>query len=225
VVGAAIGAALGGLWWSSSKVWPAGVAAALVVVGDLALTGMLHLDGLVDAADGLLPPLSRERRLMVMREPGVGAFGVATGASALLLRWAALAALRPSVVLLGGVWALSRTAMAIVLGTVPYARQGTGLASGFLEPGHAMALGRADRVPAVTPSWWRVGAVGIAIGLAGVMAWRTPQGLAVVAAEVVGACAVVGLGIRRIGGFTGDVLGAAGVVAETSALLVAAVRW
>ena len=50
-------------------------------------------------------------------------------------------------------------------------------------------------------------------------------GFAATVALVLGAAAVVALAQRRIGGFTGDVLGAAGLVGETVALVVAAAKW
>jgi cobalamin 5'-phosphate synthase/cobalamin synthase len=212
VVGAALGLALGGLWWGAHRIWPPAVAAALVVAADLALTGLLHLDGLVDSADGLLPHLPPERRLEVMAEPTVGAFGVAVAAVTLLLRWVALTALAPSLLLLGGIWALSRGIMATVPALLPYARPG-GLAASFLP-----ASG--SRRPALV-----TGAGALVLGLGGTLAWRVGPGAAVVAAELLAAAIVVGLARRRIGGFTGDVLGAAGVLAETAALLVAAARW
>src|SRR5436853_631124 len=46
VVGALIGGVLGGVWWMAERVWPSPVAAGVVVAADLALTGLLHLDGL-----------------------------------------------------------------------------------------------------------------------------------------------------------------------------------
>jgi adenosylcobinamide-GDP ribazoletransferase len=167
-----------------------------------------------------------------MRDPGVGAFGMATGASAILLRWAALAALKPSFLLLGGIWSLSRTAMAVAVRTTPYARAtASGLATAFLESERTIESARkadtaeSGRARQRARSAWPVATTGAVIALAGMMAWRTPQGLAVFAAEVAGACGVVLFSVRKIGGYTGDVLGAAGVVAETWALLVAAVRW
>ena len=66
-----------------------------MVVADLGLTGLLHFDGLIDSADGLLPPLTQARRLEVMADPHAGAFGVAAAAAVLLVRWASLATLRP----------------------------------------------------------------------------------------------------------------------------------
>ena len=86
VVGALLGLGLGGVWWLADRLWAAPVAAAVVVAADLALTGMLHFDGLVDSADGLLPPLVAERRLEVMADPAAGAFGVGVAVVVLLLR-------------------------------------------------------------------------------------------------------------------------------------------
>jgi adenosylcobinamide-GDP ribazoletransferase len=205
--GAALGLVLGAVWWGAERIWPAAVAAAIVVAADLALTGLLHVDGLADSADGLLPHLDRARRLEVMATPDVGAFGVAAVVAVLLLRWAALAATTPSPLLLGGLWCASRTAMAVAARTVPYARPG-GLASAFLG-------GR-------TLSTALIGAV-LATGLA--FAGPGVAGIAAVAGVVAGAAGVVALARRRIGGFTGDALGASGMVGETTGLLVAAARW
>ena len=205
--GAALGLVLGAVWWGAERVWPAAVAAAIVVAADLALTGLLHVDGLADSADGLLPHLDRARRLEVMATPDVGAFGVATVGAVLLLRWAALATMAPSPLLLGGLWCASRTAMAVTARTVPYARPG-GLASSFLG---------SRALPAAI-----VGAV-LAVALA--FAGPGVPGAVAVGAVVVGAAGVVVLARRRIGGFTGDVLGASGMVGETAGLVVAAARW
>ena len=73
---------------------PDGVRAALALaVGVwLAVTGMLHFDGLVDSADALFAMKSPERRLEILRDVHVGAFGLATGVLALLTLWSLLAA-------------------------------------------------------------------------------------------------------------------------------------
>jgi adenosylcobinamide-GDP ribazoletransferase len=228
-VGAAIGLALGGLWWATTKAWTAPVAAAVVVAADLAVTGLLHFDGLVDSADGLLPPLPRRRRLEVMADPGAGAFGVGAGAGTLLLRWAALAALRPGVVLLGGLWCLSRTVMAVVARTQPYARREGGLATAFSSPAAGPSADPSARPPAprppVTTRQWAALSGGAVLAGALLLWWRPGPGAASGAAAVVAAGLVLLLARRRIGGYTGDVLGACGVLAETAGLLVAAARW
>lgn len=208
VVGALLGAVLGGVWWGAQELWPPLVAAVVVVAADLALTGMLHLDGLADSADGLLPPVDRQRRLEIMAEPGVGAFGVAVVATVLLLRVACLAALDADVLLLAGIWSGSRTVMAVAARALPYARPRGGLARAFLGG-----------------DWRTVGLTGLILAVSlGAMGGGRQSELAVALGMASGG-AVVLLARRRLGGFTGDVLGAAGVLAETVALLVAAARW
>jgi adenosylcobinamide-GDP ribazoletransferase len=211
VVGAGLGLALGLVWRGADELWPPLVAAALVVTVDLVLTGLLHVDGLADSADGLLPPLgSPARRLEVMADPTTGAFGVAVVAAALLLRTAALASTAPDVLALVAIWCASRTLMAVVALRVTYARP-EGLASGFVG---------ADA---------RTAAVPIAVGglvLAGVVAALSGgPALAAVVGTAAAGLGVVALAVRRIGGFTGDVLGAAAVTGETVGLLLLAARW
>jgi adenosylcobinamide-GDP ribazoletransferase len=205
LVGAMLGALLGAWWWLAERGWPAGVAAALVVVADLALTGLLHFDGLADAADGLLPHATRERRLEIMRSPDVGAFAVAVVAAALLLRVLALTFVTPSIALLLAVWCASRSTIASAPAFVPYARE-AGIASPLL-----------DDAPR-----WPVLAVVPAIAVA---ALEGIGGAAAVLATSIGSTGVVLASRGRIGGFTGDVLGAAIVVGETCGLVVAAARW
>src|SRR3546814_2492847 len=126
VVGALSGATLGGLWWGAQELWSPAVAAGLVLAADLVLTGMLHMDGLVDSADGLLPQVPRAKRLAIMAEPTVGAYGVVVAVVVVLLRFAALASLDADVLLLAGPWCGSRTVMAVAARAVPYARSGGG---------------------------------------------------------------------------------------------------
>ena len=207
VVGAMIGGAVGLVWGLGGRAFNPVMAATLAVATDLAATGMLHLDGLADAADGLLPPLERSARLEVMAAPDVGAFGVGAVVIVLAARVAALASLRPNLLLVAGLWAMSRTVMAATVSRVPYAREG-GLATPFLSG---------------------VGTLVVAAGLvlAGWLAgeWRPLIGPLAVLAGLGAAVGVVVLARRRIGGFTGDVLGAAGMVGETVGLVVACARW
>jgi adenosylcobinamide-GDP ribazoletransferase len=130
-VGVLIGLAIGAIWWLSAQAWPPLAAAAVAVVADLALTGLLHFDGLADAADGLLAPLTRERRLQAMADPAIGAFGAISVGAVLLLRFGALASLRPVPLVLGGLWCASRASMVVMTQTLPYARPG-GLVEAFV---------------------------------------------------------------------------------------------
>lgn len=211
VVGAGLGLALGGIWWVAGRWWPPAAAAAIVVAADLVLTGLLHFDGLVDSGDGLLAPRAPGERLAIMATPDVGAFGVGVGAATLLCRWAALASMQPAPLVLAALWTLSRTAMAVIVRTQRYARTEGGLVSAFTSPAGAGGT--------------LVLFAGGALALAFAAAWRTPAGPVSVAAGALAAASIVVLARRRIGGYTGDVLGAAGVIAETAGLLVAAAKW
>lgn len=208
VVGALLGLTIGGAWWGADRLWPPTVAAALVVALDLVLTGLLHLDGLVDTADGLLPQIPRERRLAIMAEPTVGAYGIGAAVVVLLLRFSALVTLEPDVLLVAGAWCGSRTVMAVGARAVPYARAEGGLASALLGG-----------------DWRPVGLYGLiaAVSLGAFAGGRSSE-LAVAVGMAAGVLLLVAAR-RRIGGFTGDVLGAAGLVTETVALVVAAARW
>jgi cobalamin synthase len=211
VVGAALGAALGAAWWGLGRAFPPFVAGAIVLVADLALTGMLHVDGLIDSADGLLPHLETPRRLEVMAEPQVGAFGVAAAVGVLGLRLVALGSVSPSsvwkgVALLGAIWMASRSIMALAMAHLRYAR----------VAGTATALvGGRSLVPVL----------GLVFSAAALAYWHPAAVPAVLAAELAGAGAVLYLAYRRLGGYTGDVLGAAGLLGETLALVLASAKW
>lgn len=200
-VGAALGGLLALVWIGGTEIWSPAVAAVLVVAVDLAVTGLLHVDGLADSADGLLPHLERDRRLAVLREPDVGAFALAVVPVVLLARWVALAGDLVEPEALVAVWIASRTLMAVIPALVPYARP-EGLASPF--------LGGARR-------WFVAWLAPVAVLLA---AAHQLVGLAAIAVGLLAAAGVVALARRRVGGFTGDVLGATAVVFETVTLIV-----
>lgn len=206
VAGAVLGLVVGGAWWLAGEAFPPLVAAAVAVAADLVVTGALHVDGLADSADGLLAHhRDRDRRRAVMAAPDVGAFGVAAVVAAVALRWSALASMAPDVWLVVALWCGSRSAMALALVRGPYV--GGGIGTAFAGAG--AAPGTAGLVGA-----WLLAAA--AAGGAGALA---------MAGLVAGAVSVVALGHRRLGGVTGDVLGAAGVVAETVGLTLATARW
>jgi adenosylcobinamide-GDP ribazoletransferase len=217
VVGALIGLAVGGIWWAARRGWAPPAAAAVAVIADAGLTGMLHLDGLADSADGLLPPLPRARRLEVMADPRLGTFGVAALAIVLLTRFGAFASMLPSPLAVAGLWSGSRTVMAVTARAVPYARR-SGLASAFLG---APSAGAARALASPSAAGLSGGLLTVGLAVAG----RGVHGLAAVGAEAAAAAAVVFLAWRRLGGFTGDVLGAAAVAGETAGLLTLAWRW
>ncbi|MGC8626808.1 MAG: adenosylcobinamide-GDP ribazoletransferase, partial [Acidimicrobiales bacterium] len=208
VVGACMGALLGAGWHRARQSMPAPVAGALMVMADHALTGALHLDGLADAADGLLAHAPKRARLEIMAEPQVGSFAIAAVSTAVMAKAAAFSALRPSVPMLASVYCSSRSLMALGARVLPYARE-SGLASAFLPKGS-----RRDVVAATGAA-----GAGVALAIASLAAGR--RGAVSILAGWAAGAAVLLLAHRRIGGFTGDVLGAAGVACETCSLLAA----
>lgn len=211
VVGAGLGTLLGAGWCCAHRAVPAPIAGALMVMADCALTGALHLDGLADAADGLFAHAPKRTRLEIMAEPQAGSFAITAVSTALLAKAAAFGALRPSVLVLASVYCSSRSLMALGARVLPYARQ-AGLASSFLPTGSrkdvAAAAGAAG--------------AGAALAVASLAAGR--RGAVAILTGWAAGAAVLLLARRRLGGFTGDVLGAVGVACETCSLLAAGRR-
>jgi adenosylcobinamide-GDP ribazoletransferase len=210
VVGALIGLAVGGVWWGANELWPPLVAAAITVVADVALTGMLHIDGLADSADGLLPHADRQRRLAIMDEPATGAFGVTAVVVVVALELAALTSMDIDVLLVVAVWATARFAAAIAVATIPTAqRSGADRGMGELVAGASTRTIVATAAPLLL-------VLAVDANLAK---------LAACVAVPIGAVGVLWLARRRLGGVTGDVLGAMIVVGQTAGLLMGAARW
>ncbi len=204
LVGAALGAIAAGADALLRLVLPLEVASALDLAALALLTGGLHLDGLADAADGLLGPLERARRLEVMREGSVGAFGTAAIALALLVEFASLAQLpgpiRASALV--ATLALSRLAVSLALAAFPYARPA--------GSGRAFKTGLA-------PS-----DVLLAIGLAAAVASALLdlRGLALLVVSAAVALALGAFARERLGGLTGDIYGAVAEVTFATTLVV-----
>jgi adenosylcobinamide-GDP ribazoletransferase len=214
LVGIGVGAIVGTTWWLADRVWPAALAAVIAVGVDAAVTGCLHLDGLADAADGLLPAVGRTRRFEIMADPRVGAFGAVVLVLVLSLRVTALAVTVARPLVLVGLWCGSRTMMGVVARSVPYAHADGGTATAFVG-----AAGERGGV-----SLYGVAASGMGAAVAFAAVGAGGRGVVVLGAELVAMLAVVLFSVRRIGGYTGDVLGAMGVVGETVGLLALAAR-
>jgi cobalamin 5'-phosphate synthase/cobalamin synthase len=178
------------------------------------LTRGLHLDGLADTADGLGPLRGRERALAVMRQSDIGPFGVVTLVLTLLTQVACLAAL----LTVPAGWAAF--CLAVVASRVAMTR--TGLPG--VPTAEGSALGQAV-AGTVSPRW----AAGCAVALAAliVVAARGDADVALrlflgVAAGLLAAELVQRRARARLGGVTGDVMGAMAEVTTAIALLAAA---
>ena len=193
--------------WVYSWAYPM-VAVALGMALNVMLTGGLHLDGLADTADGVHGGWTRDRRLEIMRDSHVGVFGVTAIVMLLLVKFAALAPVSQGI-MLAVHWAvaatLSRYAMVVSACLAPYARQGEGTGKHFID-----VLRPVHILPAT------VAALGIVFGLAGVFTTtaKALRCLAVACPAILFAAAFTGLMRRRLGGVTGDTLGAAGECTE-----------
>ncbi|GAA4700171.1 adenosylcobinamide-GDP ribazoletransferase [Phytohabitans rumicis] len=208
-VGGALGAVLAGALLALDAAGaPALVAGAVTVALGALLTRGLHLDGLADTADGLGSYRSGEAALAIMKRPDVGPFGVAALVLALLIQAAALAALP------GRPWPAT-------LATVV-----TATAAGRLAASWACRRG----VPAARPEGLgalvagTVGPLPLLVATAAVVAvaaaavpGRAWQGPVAVLVSLAAALLLVRHVVRRFGGVTGDVLGAAIEVTATLA--------
>lgn len=203
LVGAVIAACQVGLGLAAMALGvPVWAAAGLALALGVVLTGGLHEDGLADCADGFWGGHTRERRLEILKDSRVGSYGVLAMIFAIGLRWSLLATLLPIAPLaLIAAAMLSRATMAALMARMPFARV-DGLAKHVGKPPVAAAGG------AVSIAW--VGGV--------IFAGFWPGTLAAIL--VAGAAILTGsLARAKIGGQTGDVLGAAQVTSEIIALL------
>lgn len=206
VVGALVGLALAGSYAGLLLVAPPLVAAGLTLGLSLFLTGALHEDGLADTADALGGARNREDALRILSDPAHGTYGVLSIVLSVTLRVAALASLDgwTAAAVLPGAHALSRGAALVLLGALPpAAEQGLGASYAATTTRRDVALG----VEAA-----------LAAGLLVLGGWVLPAALLV----ALGAGAVGVLSARRIGGITGDVLGASQQVGEVLVLLLGA---
>ncbi|WP_425092098.1 adenosylcobinamide-GDP ribazoletransferase [Tropicimonas sp. S265A] len=184
------------------------LAAGMSLATLIMITGAMHEDGLADTADGLWGGWDPARRLEIMKDSRVGVYGVLALVLATGLRWTAL-----TILLSGGAVtfitsmvaaaAVSRAAMAGVMNALPHARP-DGLSA------------HVGTVP--------VSAARGALLLAGFIALCTglPAGLAAALAVLLVSLGVARIAKAKIGGQTGDILGAVQQSAEITALIALA---
>jgi adenosylcobinamide-GDP ribazoletransferase len=208
LVGVAIGAFAGGVRVAAAPLVGASVASVLALIALVAVTGALHQDGLADTADGLGIRGDRERRLAVMRDSAVGAFGVLALLGWALLLVTALSALDDAEALLALIAAatLARWAALAHAAAAPAAR--------------ADGLG-ADFAPSQTPLAIATAAAAAIAGLVcGPLA-----GLAALGGALLATALVTVWSRRAIGGRTGDTLGTTVALAEALVVLALVACW
>ena len=201
-----IGLLIGGLsavtFWACQFIFPTSLSLALAITAGLLVTGAFHEDGLADTFDGIGGGVTRTQALAIMKDSRLGTYGTLALIAALALKFSALMALPELSIIVALIiaHAISRFSSVMVIATSQYARQ-----DGKAKPvvGGVSATGFA--VAAVT---------GVAALIAGVFFLPAQA----VAAGLAGlALAHIGMRLffeRRLGGYTGDTLGAVQQVSE-----------
>ncbi|MEO6278050.1 adenosylcobinamide-GDP ribazoletransferase [Roseateles sp.] len=213
LVGALVGAVGAAVLVGASHLWPAWAAAVLALAATVALTGGFHEDGLADTFDALGGVVPRDKALAIMKDSRIGSYGALALGLSLLLRAALLAVLaaRPmlgAVAALLASHALARAAAVGVMVSLPY--------GGDAEHAKAkpLALAVAPRNFVIALGWCGL----LVIALAAVGVYVPKLGAAVAAATLVALLMRQWLK-RRLGGYTGDGLGATEQLAEIAVLL------
>lgn len=214
--GIVVGLLCGAVLLLARWLWPPEVAAVLAVAAAVALTGALHEDGLSDTVDGFGAGWDRMHILAIMKDVRLGNYG----ATALILALAARIALTAAIaVRLDGVailaalmaaHAVSRGTVLLPMLTLPYAR----------------AEDATSRAKPVVQGLDGTARLTAALGVLGPLALLPPPvALAGLAAAGATGAAWTRLCARRLGGYTGDVLGAVQQTGEIAFLLGILAAW
>ena len=199
-VGLVIGASTWLAWQVTMLVFPPSVAGVITLIVWVLLTGGLHLDGLADCCDGLFVSAPQERRLEIMKDPHVGAFGVIGLILVLLLKAAALTSLT-SFSSFGILLAASLARWCILpAGLLPLARP-TGMGADFAAGFRRSFLAWGAIIPVT---------LALLLNVRGVLSSLAKLGTSVL---------VLWLAQSRIGGVTGDVFGMLVEIVETVVLV------
>jgi adenosylcobinamide-GDP ribazoletransferase len=211
LVGAMVGAVGAAALWAAGGLFPQAVAVGLSMMATVLLTGAFHEDGLADTCDALGGTVSRERALEIMKDSRIGSYGAVSLLLVLGVKAAALTALPLAWAMAALVLAhtVSRAAAVALIRCLPYAG----------DVSQAKAKPLAQRISAaglgVALGW------ALVVGLA-MMAWQPAWWPMVASAWVVALLGAVACGrwfLRRLGGITGDALGATQQLTELLALL------
>jgi adenosylcobinamide-GDP ribazoletransferase len=208
LIGALIGFLAGLFGWVCFYLYlPSLVVGALVLGALLLLTGLHHMDGLLDFGDGVMAHGTPEHKVEVMHDQLTGAGGLTLGMVTLLVTALALSDLKVGVIIQSVVVIEVAAKLAMVFGAWAGKPVHQGMATSFLEAMHGRK-GNARLVAALI----------ISLGIAVPLLWL--NGAIVILAAVVAALAIVGIAHRHFHGVTGDVLGATNELARMVSIVV-----
>lgn len=212
LVGAFVGA-LAAIAWEASARAGYVVASIVAIAAAMLVTGALHEDGLADTADALGGGTSRERVFAILKDSRIGAFGACALVVAVVLRVALLARLgagAPAALVVIG--ACSRLAPVALLVTLPYVTDPS-----TAKSANVATAGAPQLVVAIV---WTLASCAGARAL-GLFSWADA---AIVPAVTAVVAVIAGAYFRaRVGGTTGDFLGASQQLVECATLLAVAV--
>ncbi|HTC15554.1 MAG TPA: adenosylcobinamide-GDP ribazoletransferase [Steroidobacteraceae bacterium] len=221
LVGGLVGALNVAVWWLCSRLFPPIVAVGLMLSASLLLTGAFHEDGFADTCDGFGGGNTPERTLAIMKDSRIGAYGAIGIFMMLALKWATIVAL-PAVwlpLVIVSAHVASRWCALGLIWRLRYVRSTAEQGKSQPFDGGLSGIG-----------WVTSGLIGAAVPLAVAAISRAAvpdQVLTVAGAGLAGSAfvAVVSAGYfkSRIGGYTGDCLGAVQQVSELAFLLGALV--
>jgi len=217
--GVLLGAACGSVAGLATEAGAAPLLAAALAVGAAALfTGCLHEDGIGDTADGIGSGRDLERSLEILRDSRIGTYGLVAVSMSLLIRVAALAMLLEA----GPWWAVAVPAWIL---SAAVGRGAGPLFMGLCPPARTDGVGAGAGRPSTIGT-----AVALALPLAGGLlagsiSGQGPAVLLALIASLVSLPWLAGLARRRLGGYTGDVIGAAILMVECTALALLAMMW
>ncbi|WP_363348795.1 adenosylcobinamide-GDP ribazoletransferase [Methylocystis echinoides] len=216
LAGAAIGGVGSVVVVSAALLHLPATVAGVGAVGALALaTGALHEDGLADVADGFGGGATRDQKLAIMRDSRLGSFGGLALCLATFARVAAIGALFERGAVLAAVSIIAASALSRAVGLIPLVT---------MRPARGDGAGASAATP--SPAATRVALyLGSAIAVTPALAGASLAQTVVAIMGAFGAAVVVSkLAQRQIGGYTGDVLGAAQQVAEIAVLTALSAR-
>lgn len=204
LVGCVVAAVAACVYYAAALVLPAPVAAVLSTAASIYITGAFHEDGFADTCDGLGGGMTKERALEIMKDSRVGAYGAIGIVCMLATKLSALAMLpqRVAVAALFVAHPLSRLAATALIWKLDYVR-GEGKAKPLAQQ--------------MTTAEFAIATITCALPAVYVLATNAMTPAAMLAAIIAAALAALWLGrlfVRRLGGYTGDCLGAVQQLAE-----------
>lgn len=196
--GLLIGAVLALAYFAATLLFSSAVAVVILIAASLLLTGAIHLDGLADCADAFYGKRPRSATLRILKDPRIGTMGGAAIGLSLLARYAAFGSL-PSLFIIAGLPVISmfsRTAVLLAMRVLPYVRTGGGILPSRPVPSTGLII------------------LAVLVSFASAILLPIP-----ILAAVLVLVVFWRVSWNKIGGCTGDVLGASIEIAEIAALL------